>query len=142
VRHFFLLILLSITLVALELPKKIEYTDKPKDIVTTIMEYFVQSNYKGGLALAKKYWVLPDREIDALLRQIHRQSAIINKRFGKSLSYEFIKMQRLGRSFVRYYYLQKFENHAIYWQFTFYRPKSLWQINQINFKDDLHILFE
>lgn len=141
-KQFMVMVVLSLTLLALDVPKKIEYVDNPKDITEQIMYHFVKSNYKEGLEIAKKYWVLPDREIDNLGRQIDRQADLIYKRFGKSLSHEFIKTQKVGRSFIRYYFLQKFENHAIYWEFTFYRPKAMWQINEIEFKDDFDMLFE
>ncbi|MBN2824921.1 MAG: hypothetical protein JXQ76_06350 [Campylobacterales bacterium] len=141
-RHLIAMLLLSITLMALDMPKKIEYIQDPKEVTQKIMEHFVKTDFEAGLELAKKYWVLPNREIDNLGRQIKRQWDVIHKRFGRSLAEEFIKSETLGKSFIRYYYLQKFENHAIYWRFTFYRSNSLWQINEINFKDDLNILFE
>jgi len=36
----------------------------------------------------------------------------------------------------------KFENHAIYWQFTFYKPKDKWLVNGVQFLDSLDILYE
>ncbi|MEA2028528.1 MAG: hypothetical protein U9N49_06085 [Campylobacterota bacterium] len=141
-RSVLTIVLLSVYLMAIDMPKKIVYIEDPGDISDKIMIHFVKSDFERGLDVAKKYWILSDRDIDRLGTQIERQWRVISKRFGKSLSQEFIKTQKLGRSFIRYYYLQKFENHAIYWSFTFYRSKSLWQINEINFKDDLSILFE
>jgi len=141
-RMFVIMVLCSISLMALDLPKKIEFIDDPQKIAQKMMDYFIKGSYDEGLEIAKKYWVLSDREIDQLGREIQRHSNLIYRRFGQSLAQEFIKTQKVGKSFIRYYYLQKFENHAIYWQFTFYRPKALWQINEINFKDDLDILFE
>jgi hypothetical protein len=127
---------------ALQIPKEIKYIQHPQEVSDKIMQYFVKSDFDKGLRIAKEYWVLSDREIDRLETQIERQWRTINKRFGLSLDMEFIKTQKLGDSFIRYYYLQKFENHAIYWSFTFYRSKGMWQINEIIFKDDLDSLFE
>ena len=141
-RGFLAIVLFSVYLMAIDMPKKIVYIEDPRDVSDEIMIHFVKSDFDRGLDIAKKYWILSDRDIDRLGTQIERQWRVISKRFGKSLTQEFIKTQKVGRSFRRYYYLQKFENHAIYWSFTFYRSKSLWQINEINFKDDLSILFE
>jgi len=141
-RSVLAIVLLSVYLMAIDMPKKIVYIEDPRDVSDKIMVHFVKNDFERGLDVAKKFWILSDRDIDRLGTQIERQWRVISKRFGKSLTQEFIKIQKVGRSFRRYYYLQKFENHAIYWSFTFYRSKSLWQINEINFKDDLSILFE
>ena len=93
------------------------------------------------LAIAKAYWPLPPVEIDGLANQINTQWSIVNQRFGEPTGIEFIREERLGKSFVKYYYLHKFENHAIYWKFVFYKPVDKWKINSIVFEDNLDFLF-
>ena len=105
------------------------------------MQHFLKSEFVKELDVAKAYWPLNPVEIDGLANKINTQWSIVQQRFGKPTGTEFIKEERLGTSFVRFYYLHKFENHAIYWKFTFYKPKNEWKINSITFKDNLEILF-
>ena len=106
-----------------------------------IMQHFIKAEFVKGLDLAKAHWPLPPVEIDGLANQINTQWSVVQQRFGKPTGMELIKEERLGKSFVRFYYLHKFENHAIYWRFTYYKPNNVWKINGITFKDDLDLLF-
>ncbi len=74
--------------------------------------------------------------------QIHSQWAIVQDRFGKPIGIELVKREKISDSFLRYYYLLKFEKHAISWRFTYYNAKNGWQINSITFQDEVDILFE
>lgn len=112
-----------------------KYADK-------LMDYFVKKQFSAGLNDAKKYWPLPVVEIDGLANKINQQWPIVDKRFGKAISKEFIKSKSIGNSFVRYYYLHKFEKHSIYWRFDFYKPRNEWKINTLIFLDNLDSLYE
>ena len=112
-----------------------------KSLSNKIMQHFLKAEFVEGLDIAKAYWPLPPVEIDGLANQINTQWSIVQQRFGKPTGMEFIQEERLGKSFVRFYYLHKFENHAIYWKFTYYKPKNEWKINGITFQDNLEFLF-
>ena len=133
---------------ALFLGAQTVYADTLKDVSETkslsseIMQYFLKEEFVKGLDKAKAYWPLPPVEIDGLANQINTQWTLVKQRFGESTGIEFIREERLGDSFTRYFYLHKFENHAIYWSFTYYKPKSGWLINSVNFQDNLEFLFQ
>lgn len=116
--------------------------DSTKVFADGLMENFVQRKFSEALNLAKPYWPIPAVEIDAMANQIDQQWPTVDKRFGKYMGKEFIKSKKIGSSFVRYYYLHKFENHAIYWQIDFYKPADQWKVNSIRFLDSLEILYE
>ena len=112
-----------------------------KSLSDKIVQHFVKEEFNKGLDIAKAYWPLPPVEIDNLSNQINTQWSLVRQRFGNPTGTELIREERIGKSFVRFYYLHKFENHAIYWSITFYKPKDEWKINGLNFKDDLDSLF-
>lgn len=112
-----------------------------KSLSNKIMQHFLKAEFAEGLDMAKAYWPLPPVEIDGLANKINTQWSLVQQRFGKPTGMEFLQEERLGESFVRFYYLHKFENHAIYWKFTYYKPKNEWKINGITFQDNLEILF-
>jgi hypothetical protein len=107
-----------------------------------LMDQFVQTNFKAGLNSAKPYWPIPEIEIDGMANQIEQQWPVVNQRFGSMAGSEFIGEKRIGKSFLRYIYLHKFEKHSIYWQFDFYKPHEEWLINKITFHDELDRLYE
>jgi hypothetical protein len=113
-----------------------------KVLADEMVEHFSKKEFKQGLALAKAYWPLPPVEIDSLANQISTQWPIVDQRFGETTGYEFVQEERIGKSFIRYYYLHKFQNHAIYWQLTFYKPLDKWLVNGVTFQDSLEILFQ
>ncbi|MDX8387322.1 MAG: hypothetical protein R8M46_02165 [Ghiorsea sp.] len=115
---------------------------KTKLLSDQIMQHFIKEEFVKGLNIAKNYWPLPPVEIDGLANTINTQWSIVKQRFGTPTGIEFIRKERLGESFIRLFYLHKFENHAIYWVFTFYKPNNEWKINGISFKDDFGFLFK
>ena len=112
-----------------------EFSDK-------LMDQFITKKFKEGLDSAKPYWPIPEVEIDGLANQIAQQWPVVDQRFGQAIDKEFISEKRIGKSFLRYYYLHKFENHSIYWQMDFYKPRNEWIINSIIFLDSLEALYE
>jgi len=116
-------------------------TTETKSFADKTMDLFIQKKFTEGLNAAKAYWPLPAVEIDGLINKIKQQWAIIDRRYGKTTGKEFIRTEKIGNSFIRYYYLHKFENHAIYWRFDFYKPRTKWKINAISFVDNLKILY-
>ncbi len=113
-----------------------------REFSNDFMDNMVAGKFQKGFDLAKPYWPISADEIDGIVNQINTNWPAINQRFGKSIDKEFIQDKRIGKSFVRYYYLHKFENHSIYWQIDFYKPKSEWKVNTITFLDNLEVLFE
>ena len=120
----------------------IDSIKETRSIADEMINHFVKKEFQKGLALAKPHWPLPEVEIDSLANKIATQWPILDQRFGQATGQEFIREERIGKSFVRYYYLHKFQKHAIYWQITFYRSSDKWQINMVTFKDSLEPLFE
>ncbi len=127
---------------ALAFGNGLQSSNDTKVLADEMIKAFVKKEFKQGLGLAKLYWPLPEVEIDGLANQISTQWPIIDQRFGESTGYEFVQEERIGDSFIRYYYLHKFQNHAIYWQLTFYKPEDSWLVNEVTFKDSLEILFQ
>jgi len=116
--------------------------EQTKAFSERLMEHIIKKDFEAGFDQTKKYWPIPEVEVNSMVNQINQQWLIVDQRFGKAIGYELIKKERIGKSFLRYYYLHKFENHAIYWQIDFYKPREEWKINQIIFLDTLQTLYE
>ncbi len=51
-------------------------------------------------------------EIDGLANQMNTQWLMIQQRFGKSITTEFIKESKVGDSFIQYTYLHTFDSNG------------------------------
>jgi hypothetical protein len=103
---------------------------------------FKDEKFVEGFALLKESWTLPPVEIDGLVNQINTQWPVVRQRFGPALGVEFAKEEKAGNSFLRYTYIHKFQNHAIRWVFTYYKPKESWLVNSVTFDDQVQELFQ
>ena len=133
----FLVLILSTSVLSKELKNK----DETKELSNSMAELFLKKNFQKAIDIAKPYWPLAEVELDDIVNQIESQWPIIDQRYGKAISSEYIKTEVIEDSFVQYYYLHKFQNHAIYWKISFYKPKDIWFMNNIIFLDGLDILY-
>ena len=122
--------------------KAIDSKDGAKALADKMVGHFIKKEFTEGMAVAKPYWPLPKVELDNLIKKIEQQWPIVDQRFGKAVGSELVRTDTIGDSFVRYYYLHKFKNHAIYWKITFYKPEKYWVVNGVSFKDNLDILYK
>ena len=132
----FMIGLLSVTANAAELDQA-----ETRKLTDQAIELFVANKIKEGYRLFAPHWPLPEAEINALIERTERQFGQAVTRFGGNTGYEFVATKRVGNSLIRHIYIQKFMNHAIRWQFTFYKPKTKWRVNSIVFDDQIGQLF-
>ncbi|MCG8565684.1 MAG: hypothetical protein MI747_11455 [Desulfobacterales bacterium] len=106
------------------------------------MDQIVRADFQAAFDSTKSFWPVPEVEVDGIVNQVKQQWPLMENRFGSSLGAEWIRGKRIGASFLRYYFLHKFEKHAIQWQMDFYKPQDYWIINGITFEVDLNPLYE
>ena len=136
---------LSITLLAFSLnvfADGFKTSEDTKEFSDTLMTKIKSEKFTEGFDSVKPYWPIPEVEIDSLVNDINKQWPLISKRFGKSIDTEFVRKEKIGNSFIKYYYLHKFDKHAIYWAISYYKPHNEWVVNTITFKDNLDLLYE
>ena len=141
----FLSVCLSLSLIAISevsYAKNLKTQIDTKALADEMLSHFIKKEFTEGMAVAKPHWPLPQAELDNLIKTIEKQWPIVDKRFGQAVGHEMVHTQSIGDSFLRYYYLHKFKNHAIYWKITFYKPEDNWKVNGVSFKDNLDILYK
>ncbi len=112
-----------------------------REVTDKAVALFQNEMIVEGYNVLKPYWPLQTIEIDSLANQTGTQWPMIKQRFGTSIATEFVKEMHAGKSLARFVYMQKFQNHAIRWVFTFYRPRDKWIVNGVSFDDRLELLF-
>jgi hypothetical protein len=121
--------------------KGLKNDKQTKDLATRATNLFGEEKIKEGFLLLKPHWPMPEAEIENLINQTEMQWSVVEKRFGKSISVEFIREERIAESFIKYLFMQKFENHAIRWEIIFYKPRDIWKMNMVKWDDKIHLLF-
>ena len=94
-----------------------------------------------GIRRLASAWPMPPAEIERLIEQAQNQAPVMASRFGAVLGHELIAEQRVGTSFLRRVYLQRFERHAIAWRIIYYRGADGWYVNNLNFSDETEDMF-
>lgn len=96
--------------------------------------------YREAYNSMKAHWLLPSHEIEQLIYQTEQQLPMISSRYGKSIGYERINTEYIGKSLVKEIYIQKFEKHALAWLLFYYKPDDQWLVNAVAFSDDIYSL--
>ena len=123
-------------------PKTLASVGEARNVADQAMALVKQEKFAEAYGTVKAFWPLPAIEIDGLANQMNTQWPMVQQRYGKSLATEFISERKIGDSFIKYTYLQKFERHAIRWTFVFYKPKDRWLVNGVSWDDGVNELFE
>lgn len=113
-----------------------------KKLADDFMAEISKGFYKEAFNMLKPFWPLPETEINNLADQTESQLKTVANRFGKLLGFEYIQSNRIGDSYIRFMYIQKFANHATRWMIVFYRPLEEWIVNAVVWDDKTHELFE
>lgn len=110
-------------------------------VANRLMDIAMKQSPDAAFATLKPYWPLDPAEIDGLASGAKLQWQMIESRFGNPVGYELIRTEHIGKSFVRYVYLQKFEKHALRWRISFYRSRDAWMTNNFSFDDQVESLY-
>lgn len=112
-----------------------------RQFADNVVDELVHEHFQAAFDLAKQYWPISQVRVNRLANEV-QQKWPNDDHYGKNIGKEFISMQRIGESFLRYNYLHKMEHDAIYWQIDFYKARDLWRINNIVFHENLDPLYK
>lgn len=120
----------------------------PLHTATTAMERIKERDLQGALAIlggleGKKY---PAEVLAAQAengsRQIAKQLAVIDG-LGESLhDVELIGSEIIGKSYITFNFLERFERRGLVWKMTFYRAKDGWFMSNLEWTQDLRSYFK
>jgi hypothetical protein len=65
------------------------------------------------------------------------------EKIGKPLGQvELAARERIGTSFVKFIYLERYERSALVWSITFYRDQDGWKVSMVDWGGDVRPLFQ
>lgn len=113
-----------------------------KNLSENVMKNILKNDINSGVDLLRPHWGIEKIYIDKFLEESKKQLPNLSKKYGKDVGIEFIKTETIGKSFIRHTFLYKFEKHAVKWTFTFYISKDKWEVNNLNFDENLEPLYK
>jgi len=110
-------------------------------LTETVMQLVVADKISDAMDKLKAYWRLPPNEIDTLVLKTISLRNTIADRYGRTLSYAFVREEDVGDYLVRYTYVERRENHPLRWTFIFYRATDRWWMDSASWDDKVSELF-
>ena len=110
-------------------------------LAETVVQRVSTGDVRGGLELARPYLAVPTGQFDVLVGQLEMQGPLQAANYGKSIGYELLRNDTVGDSLMRTVYMQKFERHAVFWIFLFYRGGDGWLLSEVSYSDVLSSAF-
>jgi len=137
-----LLILITILISSKSYASGLKTEADTKNLCVQAAKQFGTGKVKESFNTLKEFWPLPEQEIDNLSYQTTSQLQMVGGRFGELLGSDYISTQKAGNTFVKHTYVIKYQNHALRYICTFYKPKDLWVINSLTWDDETSLLFQ
>ncbi|MFZ1984665.1 MAG: hypothetical protein WAU91_09655 [Desulfatitalea sp.] len=133
--------LLLIVCCSSALAQSLHNEEEARILAQSVMEEVAAGRVVKGLERLRPYNVYPKQEFDAMLAKTQEQLPAMDERFGPSIGWDFVTVEKVGETLRQFVYLQKFERHVMVWRFIFYRPRDLWMLNTFYFDDRVQLLF-
>jgi hypothetical protein len=130
-------IILSVTLLSCG-PKK---PDIDKDRINAVCDKFMQLMVNGNVAesflLLKPNSTISHSSLDAIQMTSSNQFKSLFPTYGKIISSEFITEKRVKDFIAKRFYVLKFDNYYLKFDFTLYNNGKSWVITSFNYNDEL-----
>lgn len=106
-------------------------------VCNKFMDEFNAGKTSEAIQLLKENSVISPAVLDTLEIEIERKMNMVLPNYGKMISYEFISEHKIKDFIVRRFYIQKFENYYLKFQFTLYKSSTGWKITGFEFNEEL-----
>ena len=115
--------------------------DKDKERLDAVCNKFMDEFNAGktseAIQLLKENSVISPAVLDTLEIEIERKMNMVLPNYGKKISYEFISEHKIKDLIIRRFYIQKFENYYLKFEFTLYKSSTGWKITGFEFNEEL-----
>ena len=75
------------------------------------------------------------------IKSIKERLELSRKLLGNYHGYEIVNIYHAGDSYAKYIYSLKYERQPVKFEVVLYKPKDIWKVQNINFKDDIDTEF-
>lgn len=136
---FLIAIFLSFSLISCGQNKKVIDIDKQRidRVCDSFMQKFVSGKVIYALELLKQNTVMTPSTIDTLQVTITEHMTNLFPAYGKMLSSDFIIEKKIKDFIAKRFYIIKFENYYLKFDFTLYKTTNGWTVTNFKYDEDL-----
>ncbi len=106
-------------------------------VCDSVMQKFTEQHFPEAFDLLRKNSVLSPASIDTLLAATTRYTISAFPAYGKIRSYDFISEHRIKDIITKRFYILKFDNYYLKFDFTLYNNGNKWTITSFAYNEDL-----
>lgn len=131
--------LLSLTIISCGQNK--QQVDKGKEqidiVCDSVMQTFTNGNYSKAFDILKQNTVMSNSAIDTLKVATANYATNAFSTYGKIRSYEFVSEHKIKNTIAKRFYLLKFDNYYLKFEFTLYNNGERWTITTFAYDESL-----
>ena len=92
-------------------------------------------------AAIKPFWLISDDGYASAMAKTTAARVDVQKKLGKSLGMEEIKVELVSDTVMKVVYLEKFQRSCLIWNFFFYKPETEWVLTTFEWDESIRSLF-
>jgi hypothetical protein len=101
-----------------------------------IMQNFCDRKYPEAIQILRLNTIISSSDLDSLqVKTINQMNSY--PAYGKALSYDFVIERSIKDYIARRFYVLKFENYYLKFDFTLYKSSTGWTITGFNYNEEL-----
>jgi hypothetical protein len=120
--------------------------DKDKGRIDKVCDNFMQQFVAGktdeALELLKQNTVMEPSTIDTLKVTVADHAKNLFPRFGKMISYDFVKEKMVENYIAKRFYIIKFSKFFLKVDFTLYNNGTGWTVTSFHYNEEVEDLFQ
>ncbi len=106
-------------------------------ICDSFMQLFMEGQAHNAVLLIKKNTILSSAMIDTLQITVDNQINSYLPTYGKMRSYELVVERKIKDFLSKRFYILRFDNYYLKFEFTLYKTTSGWKITGFKYDEDL-----
>jgi hypothetical protein len=103
----------------------------------SVMKTFAKGNFSNAFDILKQNTVMSPSTIDTLNVTTATYEQNIFPAYGKIRSYEFVSEHKIKNIVAKRFYLLKFDNYYLKFEFTLYNNGDRWTITNFAYNEEL-----
>lgn len=115
-----------------------------KALAESFMKQVDVGEFDKAFALVKPHWPIAESRFKEVMGQTKAQLPKVGAAYGGRVEpgIELVRVSRVGASFVRFMFLQRFDKSAARWEIVFYHGGANWYVNRVVWNDKTYELFK
>lgn len=111
--------------------------EKIDNVCDSVMKTFTKGNFSGAFDILQENTVMSPSSIDTLKVRTAEYAKITFPAYGKIRSFEFILERKIKNVITKRFYILKFDDYYLKFDFTLYNNGDKWTITSFAYDEDL-----